>query len=173
MASTTTTVPTGANIAILRGLIRRDPDSRVLPSGDEVLSVELSVRDGDRAADTVPVVWQNPPTSAFKLVKGDDVVVVGRVRRRFFRSGGATTSRTEVHADSILSARSSSRLRSVLLPMLETISVDGAGRGVVSAGLVFPATDRPVRLRIERRCSARALEPIEEKHDRYQRTTRR
>lgn len=124
MTAAVTTVPIGANIAILRGLIRRDPDSRVLPSGDEVLSLELSVRDSDRAADTVPVVWQNPPTSALKLAKGDDVVVIGRVRRRFFRSGGATSSRTEVHADTVLSARSSARLRTVLVPMLETLSVD-------------------------------------------------
>lgn len=124
MTAVATTVPTGANIAILRGLIRREPDARVLPSGDEVLSIELSVRDGDRSADTVPVIWQNPPTSAFKLAEGDDVVVVGRVRRRFFRSGGATSSRTEVHADTVLSARSSARLRTALVPVLETLSVD-------------------------------------------------
>lgn len=124
MTAVATTVPTGANIAVLRGLIRREPDARVLPSGDEVLSIELSVRDGDRPADTVPVVWQNPPTSAFKLAEGDDVVVVGRVRRRFFRSGGATSSRTEVHADTVLSARSSARLRTALVPVLETLSVD-------------------------------------------------
>ena len=77
MTAVATTGPIGANIAILRGVIRREPDARVLPSGDEVLSIELSVRDVDRPADTVPVVWQNPPTSAFKLAEGDDVVVVG------------------------------------------------------------------------------------------------
>lgn len=124
MTAVATTVPIGANIAILRGVIRREPDARVLPSGDEVLSIELSVRDVDRPADTVPVVWQNPPTSAFKLAEGDDVVVVGRVRRRFFRSGGATSSRTEVHADTVLGARSSARLRTALVPVLETLSVD-------------------------------------------------
>lgn len=124
MTAANATVPIGANIAILRGLIRRDPDSRVLPSGDEVLSLELSVRDDVRPVETVPVIWQNPPTSAFKLAEGDDVVVIGRIRRRFFRSAGLTSSRTEVQADTVLGARAAARLRTALVPLIETLSVD-------------------------------------------------
>jgi hypothetical protein len=45
----------------------------------------------------VPVVWSGDALPA-GLVPDRDVVVVGRVRRRFFRTGGATVSRTEVAA---------------------------------------------------------------------------
>lgn len=124
MTATLTTVPLGANLAVLRGLIRVEPEYRQLSSGDDVLSLDLSIRSADRAAETVPVVWHTPPTSALKLAAGDDVVVVGRVHRRFFRSGGATVSRTEINADTVLSARSTARLRAVLLPRLEEISLD-------------------------------------------------
>ena len=36
---------------------------------------------------------------------GVDVVVIGTVRRRFFRVGGATQSRTEIVADVVIPAR--------------------------------------------------------------------
>jgi single-strand DNA-binding protein len=42
------------------------------------------------------------------------IVVIGRVRRRFFRAGGATQSRTEVVAESIVPATSVKRARSAL-----------------------------------------------------------
>ena len=49
----------------------------------------------------MPVAWFDPPPTA-SLVSGDDVVVVGSVRRRFFRVGGSTQSRTEVVAQRVL-----------------------------------------------------------------------
>ena len=36
--------------------------------------------------------------------------MIGRVRRRFFRSGGVTQSRTEVVAEAVLSSRSKRRV---------------------------------------------------------------
>jgi single-strand DNA-binding protein len=116
-------VPAGSNLVVLRGLIRRDPEFRVLPSGDELLALDLTVRDGELPAESVPVVWHNPAAAAAKLVEGDDVVVVGRVKRRFFRAGGSTASRTEVHADKVLSARSAVRIRSLLEPRVEDLNL--------------------------------------------------
>ena len=84
---------------------------------------DLTVRDGDLPAETVPVVWHNPSTSAAKITEGDDVVVVGRVRRRFFRVAGSTASRTEVHADTVLSSRSTTRIRTALLPRVEGLNL--------------------------------------------------
>jgi single-strand DNA-binding protein len=43
-----------------------------------------------------------------------DVVVVGRVRRRFFRSGGVTQSRTEVVAEVVLPTGQTKRVAGVL-----------------------------------------------------------
>ena len=42
---------------------------------------------------------------------GAEVVVTGHVRRRFFRAGGGTQSRTEVVADAVVPARSRARVR--------------------------------------------------------------
>ena len=53
-------VPCGTNLVVLRGALRRDPEYRTLPSGDELLSFDLTIREDDLPAETVPVVWLNP-----------------------------------------------------------------------------------------------------------------
>lgn len=88
------------NVAVLRGRLSRAPERRTLPSGDELVAYEVTVREPDRPADSVPVVWIAPPAVP-ELDAGDEVLVVGRVRRRFFRAGGVTASRTEVVADRV------------------------------------------------------------------------
>jgi hypothetical protein len=50
-------------------------------------------------------VWFDPPDTAWQLEAGDDVTVVGEVRRRFFRSNGRTDSRTEVVASTVVPSR--------------------------------------------------------------------
>jgi len=60
----------------------------------------------------VPVVWFEAPARAAELAV--DEQVVGRVRRRFFRAGGGTQSRTEVVADVVVAARQARRARSAL-----------------------------------------------------------
>lgn len=122
-SASTELVPVGSNLVVLRGLIRRDPEFRVLASGDDLMSLDLTVRSDDGPAESVPVVWPNPAAAAVKFVEGDDVVVVGRIRRRFFRAGGSTATRTEVHADKILSARSGVRIRTALEPRVEDLNL--------------------------------------------------
>ncbi len=88
--------PVGTNLSILVGALSRGPVLRVLPSGDEVLSLELTIRPEGGAAESVPAAWTGAPAEAASWAEGEELVVVGRVRRRFFRSGGTTQSRTEV-----------------------------------------------------------------------------
>ena len=94
------------NLVILRGALARPPEVRDLRSGDVVVEYDVAVpgRDGG-AVEHVPVVWFSPPSGAAELEADTAVVVVGRVRRRFFRAGGSTQSRTEVVADKVLPAR--------------------------------------------------------------------
>ena len=122
-SASTELVPVGSNLVVLRGIIRRDPEFRVLASGDELMSLDLTVRLDEGPAESVPVVWPNPAAAAVKFVEGDDVVVMGRIRRRFFRAGGSTATRTEVHADKILSARSGVRIRTALEPRVEDLNL--------------------------------------------------
>ncbi|MEX1218085.1 MAG: single-stranded DNA-binding protein [Acidimicrobiales bacterium] len=120
----TEVLPIGTNLVILRGCIRRDPEFRVLPSGDEALSLDLTIQGRDMPNESVPVVWHNPTAAAASLAEGDEIVVIGRIRRRFFRTGGATSSRTEVIAERVVSARAAARIRTLLVPRLEAINLE-------------------------------------------------
>lgn len=87
------------DLAVIAGVLSRDPVVTELPSGTRLHRYEVTVRDRS-PADSVPVAWfdpQRPPA----LAAGDAVVVVGRVRRRFYRSGGATRSATEIEAERV------------------------------------------------------------------------
>ncbi len=103
--STPTVPPRGTNLSILVGTLSRDAELRELPSGDEVLALELTVRAEGASAESVPVAWPTPPASASRWAAGEELLVVGRVRRRFFRAGGATQSRTEVVARAAVPTR--------------------------------------------------------------------
>lgn len=93
------------NIVVVAGRLSRPAEQRVLPSGERLVAVQVTVdRTGDRA-ETVPVVWFDAPASAATLDIEETVVVVGRVRRRFFRAGGSTQSRTEVVAETVVPTR--------------------------------------------------------------------
>lgn len=98
------------NIVIVRGRLGADPDLRTLPSGGVVAQFDLITQHG-----TAPVAWHEPTGATTKVMKaGLVVVVVGRVHRRFFRSGGRTQSRTEVVADRVIPARRAARVRSAI-----------------------------------------------------------
>lgn len=94
------------NLVVLRGALSRPPEVRDLRSGEVLVTYEVTVpgRVGT-PAESVPVVWFAPPAGAAELEADAEVVVVGRVRRRFFRAGGTTQSRTEVVADKVIPAR--------------------------------------------------------------------
>src|SRR4030088_1220011 len=80
------------NVVTLRGRLARPAADRQLPSGDRLLGLELTMDGPEGKAETVPVVWFGAPTSAASLDADQEVVVVGRVRRRFFRAGQVTQS---------------------------------------------------------------------------------
>ena len=102
------------NVVVVAGRLSRPAEQRVLPSGERLVAVQVTVdRTGDRA-ETVPVVWFDAPASAAELDVEEPVVVVGRVRRRFFQAGGSTQSRTEVVADSVVPTRRAKSARTAL-----------------------------------------------------------
>jgi single-strand DNA-binding protein len=91
------------NVVVLWGTLSSEPVERRLPSGSVAWSCEVTTRDGAGRANSVPVSWLDPPAPP-AWCAGDEVVVCGVVRRRFFRAGGATQSRTEVVAEVMISA---------------------------------------------------------------------
>ena len=96
------------NVVVLVGAVARPPERRELGTGQSVISFDLSVPGEVRGSESVPVAWPDPDPKA-SIDEGDTVVVVGRVRRRFFRAGGATASRVELEADVV--ARAGDRRR--------------------------------------------------------------
>jgi single-strand DNA-binding protein len=113
------------NVVALRGHLSRPAELRVLPSGQNLVGLELTVRreEGGKA-ESVPVVWHSPPAWAADLDVGTEVVVVGHVARRFFRAGGLTQSRTEVVAANAVLAgtsRNNKRVEAALRKAVEAI----------------------------------------------------
>jgi single-strand DNA-binding protein len=101
------------NVVVLRGQLARPAEERVLPSGDRLVSFEVTMA-GPGRCETVPVVWFAAPARAGSYDAAVQVVVVGRVRRRFFRAGGVTASRTEVVAEVVLPASQAKRVATVI-----------------------------------------------------------
>jgi single-strand DNA-binding protein len=93
----------GVNVVVIRGTLSSTPATRTLASGSALLSLEVTTVVESGTA-TVPVAWFDPPASAASLVSGDEVVVRGVVKRRFFRAGDSTQSRTEVVAAEVVPA---------------------------------------------------------------------
>ncbi|HEU5150179.1 MAG TPA: hypothetical protein VFU19_06750 [Iamia sp.] len=102
------------NVVILRGRLSSAPGCRELPSGDSLVTFEVTTRPPGGPAETVPVAWPNAPLRIATLPSGAEVVVAGRVRRRFFKAGGVTASRTEVLAVAVLPATHQKRIDRVV-----------------------------------------------------------
>jgi single-strand DNA-binding protein len=109
------------NFVVVAGRLSRAPEVRTLPSGDVLVAYEVTVPRTEGPADSVPVVWFPTARRQPSLDEGDEVVVVGRVRRRFFRSGGTTRSRTEVLADRVVPARARSRATTMVDDAVATL----------------------------------------------------
>ena len=101
---------TSLNVAVLRGACSSPADVRVLPSEQVLAQLQVTTRVGGRAM-SVPVAVLDPPAWVEALDTGDEVVVVGHVRRRFFRVAGTTASRVEIVAETVAPARDRRRLR--------------------------------------------------------------
>ena len=113
------------NLVVVEGTLARPAQDVELPSGSRLISLEVTVRRDDGPAEPVPVAWFDAPAWATSLDAGVGVVVVGRVRRRFFRSGGVTQSRTEVVASRVVRSGASARVRAAL---------DEAAAAIAAAG---------------------------------------
>jgi single-strand DNA-binding protein len=107
IAATAVAADLSCNLVVLIGVLSSSPRRNDLPSGDVGWALEITTRDGG-STRSVPAVFDSGAESAGRsrssrlervisgLEGADRVVVVGAIRRRFFRAGGATRSRTDV-----------------------------------------------------------------------------
>ncbi len=108
------------NVVLLDGVVAGEPRVRTLPSGDTVIELDVTTR-GAAGTCSVPVAWFDPPRAGDAVAIGRAVLVAGFVRRRFFRAGGATQSRTEVVAARVVRRdrpRDVARLRDYVVGLL-------------------------------------------------------
>jgi single-strand DNA-binding protein len=117
------------NVVVVAGVLTKPAQDRELPSGSRLLSLEVTVRPEEGPAESLPVAWFDAPAWATALDEGASVVVLGRVRRRFFRSGGVTQSRTEVVAQRVLRATDLKRARAALAAAGASLEAAAAGLG--------------------------------------------
>lgn len=92
------------NVVVLAGTIAADPVERRMPSGEECTELRLSVPEAERRLLPLPVVAWHAELCRQRLrdlAKGDQVLVYGRLVRRFYRSGAGARSLTEVVASGI------------------------------------------------------------------------
>ena len=106
------------NVVVLRGRLSRAPGERLLPSGDRLTTFDLTMPavpgDGRGRADSVGLSWFEAPEWVGGLEAGAELVVLGRVRRRFFHAGTGLQSRTEVVVEQAVPARHSARAAALL-----------------------------------------------------------
>ena len=94
-------------VAVVRGRLVALPEVRIIAGRRRSTSFDLAcVADGRRVL--VPVVAVDVDIPALKT--GDDVTVLGHVRRRFWRVNGRVQGSTEVVAEEIAATRRGSKI---------------------------------------------------------------
>jgi single-stranded DNA-binding protein len=102
------------NLSVICGPCSTAPEIRVLESGTRLASLAVRCPAGDDRATSVPVTVWDPPAWVESLEPGDAVVVVGKLRRRFYQRPGGVGSRVDVEAELIGRARDRRRLDAAL-----------------------------------------------------------
>jgi len=112
----------GLNLVVVRGTVSSPPDVRVLPSEAVLAQLQVSTRLESETLSMPVAVW-SPAAWVESLEPGDEIVVLGRVRRRFFRAGGAAASRVEVEADVVARGRDRRRVHAAAQRAIDALEV--------------------------------------------------
>lgn len=91
------------NVVVLAGRLSADPEVIEMPSGDRVARLRLQVPETGKRVLPLPVAaWTGSTRKGCeRLAKGDQVMVRGRLVRRYFRGQGGGRSIMEVIATEI------------------------------------------------------------------------
>jgi hypothetical protein len=98
------------NVSVVCGPCSAAAEIRLLESGTRLATLAVRCPTGDDRATSVPVTVWDPPAWVEALEPGDPVVVVGRLRRRFYQRPGGVGARVDIEAELIGRARERRRL---------------------------------------------------------------
>jgi single-stranded DNA-binding protein len=104
----------GVNLSVLSGPCSAAPEVRILESGSRLATFALRCPAGDGRATSVPVTAWDPPGWLEAVDAGELLVVVGRLRRRFYQQPGGVRSRVDVEAQLVGRARDRRRIDAAL-----------------------------------------------------------
>ncbi len=118
------------NLCLVRGECSAPPELRTLASGTRLATLAVRVRRAGVPATSVPVAVWDPAPHVEDLEAGAEVVVLGRVVRRFFRTGaGGPGSRVEVQADLVARAGDGRKVTQALRLAERVLDELAGGRG--------------------------------------------
>jgi hypothetical protein len=92
------------NLAVLRGVCPNPPEVRMLGSGRRLATLALRTHGPGARATSVPVTVWEPPAWLEAVGPGEELVVVGSVHRRFFRTATGSAAKAEVEASYVARA---------------------------------------------------------------------
>jgi single-stranded DNA-binding protein len=99
------------NLVLVEGLASGPPELRQLPSGQRVATFAVRTHAAKPPMTSLPVAVWDPPEWLEGLEHGQPIVVVGSLRRRFFRAAtGGVASRVEIEAG-VVGRRTEARTR--------------------------------------------------------------
>jgi hypothetical protein len=107
-------VPPTVNLALVRGVASGPPELPTLASGRCLATLAVKTHGLEPPATSVPVAVWDPPTWLEGVDQGDQLVVAGCLRRRFYRgTTGALAARVELEASLIGRSSDARKLRRV------------------------------------------------------------
>ena len=125
----TTAVDMAVNLAVNLGVVcgpcSSAPEIRVLESGTRVATLSVRCPTDGGPATSVPVTVWNPPAWIESLEPGEPVVVVGRLRRRFYQRPGGVGSASTSSPSMIGRARDRRRIDAALRRALAALEALG------------------------------------------------
>jgi hypothetical protein len=108
------------NVVVLRGQVAGDVGWFESRAGVRIAGFDLVTHTAE-VRDVVPVSWGDPPAWADELAAGDEVVVRGRVRKRFARIGGGSRPFTDVLAVQVVKATRRAAVQRLLTEAADAI----------------------------------------------------
>ncbi len=118
------------NVALVRGRLVAAPSIRLLTRRERVASFDIAcVIHGRKAVTPISAAAADVPT----MRVGDEVTVLGHVRRRFFRIGARTQTVTEIVAEHVAVGGRAAKLDKLLAAL--------SGRGREATSTVLPKVD--------------------------------
>jgi hypothetical protein len=102
------------NLTVLCGECSTPAELRMLESGTRVAALAVRCPLDDGHVTSIPVTVWEPAGWVAALDAGDPVVVVGRLRRRFFQRPGGVGSRVDVEAAFVAPGGDRRRLRAAI-----------------------------------------------------------